>query len=85
MKLLGRWYGLLLRLMGTPDIVVFGFHLHDLFQTDSIGDLPRPYRMFHGRNAGNALERLERFLGLLREAGYAFCNMRELAERTAKG
>ena len=81
MKLLGVGYDVLIKAFGLPHIVVFGFHMHDLFKTESLDKLPMKYRVIHNRNASQALVIFDSFLSLLRGKGYIFTTMGQLAER----
>ncbi len=84
MKLLGRAYNLLLRIFGLPSIVVFDFHLHDLFKAESLNELPVKYRIVHNRNASEALGIFNSFVALLRSKGYDFLTMGQLADKLSK-
>lgn len=80
-KLLGRAYTSLITIFGLPDIVVFDFHLHDLFKTESFEKLPMKYRIIHSRNASEALEIFDTFVAFLRSQGFSFLTMSELADK----
>ncbi len=82
MKLFPRAYQLGFNIFGLPNVVVFDFHLHDLFKTESLSKLQWKYRTFHNRNASNALGIFEGFITLLRDKGYDFVTMKELVGRT---
>jgi len=80
-KLLGRAYTSLISIFGLPNIVVFDFHLHDLFRSESFDKLPMKYRIVHNRNASEALEIFDAFVALLRSKGFNFLTMSELADK----
>jgi hypothetical protein len=80
-KLLGRAYTFLMSIFGLPHIVVFDFHLHDLFKTESFEKLPMKYRIIHNRNASEALGLFDTFVALLGSQGFNFLTMSELADK----
>ncbi len=81
LKVLGGAYKVAVAVLGLPRIVIFAFHLHDLFPTPSCCQLPWPYRAAHGRNEAQALGIFEAFVALLAAKGYTFVTMSELAEQ----
>ena len=79
-KVFGKMYRFLLTAFGFPRVLIFNFHLHDIFSTASLNQLPFAYQIFHRRNAKNALEMLKRFFILLKHKGYEFLHMKRLVE-----
>jgi len=83
-KLLGKPYLYLLRAFNLPKLIVFSFHLHDLFQLSSSGKIPfekssfiykRIFNRIYSEGKLNGLQLLNEFVSLLRKRGYAFSKL----------
>lgn len=82
LKLLGRPYEELAT-RRPPSVVVFDFHMHDLFVPESYDDLSRPYRAVYARRKYDGPATFDRFVGRLKRRGYEFGLMSDLYARTA--
>jgi peptidoglycan/xylan/chitin deacetylase (PgdA/CDA1 family) len=88
LKLLGWPYFFLIKTCPLPDLIVFAFHLHDLFQLSSSSEIPyEKYslihkmafkRIYNGRQEGLLI--LREFVETLRRKGYSFCKLVDVYE-----
>lgn len=92
-KLLGKPYLYLLKTFNLPNLIVFGFHLHDLFQLSSSNKIPLEksspmYRLIFNRiyrkQKGNGLATLDEFIAILHQKGYMFCRLDSIYESMMK-
>ena len=83
-KLLGRPYLYLLRTLSLPNLLIFDFHLHDLFKLSSSNKLPlkksafvyrRIFKRIYSGGKPNGLQLLNEFITLLESKGYAFSKL----------
>lgn len=79
-KLLGRcFYKAAFRVFRIPDIIVFGFHLHDLVMPDNIySKLPLFWKVIYYRNRYNGLELMKEFINYFNERDYKFVFISDL-------
>jgi peptidoglycan/xylan/chitin deacetylase (PgdA/CDA1 family) len=83
-KLLGKPYLSLLKRKSLPHLIVFGFHLHDLFELSSssripVGSFSPTYRLvfnklYRGRKS-NGYIMLDEVIAVFREKGYTFSKL----------
>ena len=88
LKLLGWPYFFLIKTFSLPDLIVFAFHLHDLFRLSSSSEIPLEKhslihklvfkRIYNGRQDGLLI--LREFVEILRRKGYSFCNLVDVYE-----
>ncbi|MEW6443458.1 MAG: polysaccharide deacetylase family protein [bacterium] len=79
MKLLGwRFYEVLIRRLGLPDILVIDTHPYDFFVGGHLHRVSGWKRWAHARNAENALGIFDRLLQVLKLSGYTFLYVDEL-------
>ena len=85
-KLLGATLGpALLRLPGVPDVLILNFHLHDVVvDEESLAQLAPGVRAVYQVRKHDGLVVLAALAQRLREMGYAFLTMTELAELCAR-
>ena len=83
-KLLGKPYLYLLRTLPLPNLLIFNFHLHDLFKLSCSNKLPlekfafvdrRIFRRIYSAAKPNGLQLLDEFITLLERKGYAFSKL----------
>jgi len=88
-KLLGKPYLYLLKTLNLPYFIVFGFHLHDLFELDSVNKLPLKrfspmYRLIFNRiyqkQRNDGLVLLDELIVIFHEKGYAFSKLMDVYE-----
>jgi hypothetical protein len=72
-------YRLALNAFPLPDAVVMYFHPFDLYMLEVSGNVSGWKRQAHLRNASTAVEILEGTIALLKQLGYRFVLMRDLA------
>lgn len=77
-KVMGLHYFNLLKLIRLPRIIVFDFHIHDLYKTDAFDRLPKDKQFLLGRNYLKSESMFKEFIGLLKERGYSFITVKEL-------
>ena len=87
-KLLGKPYFHLLRIINLPSLIVFSFHLHDLCSLSSSSNIPfskfSPLyrvifrRIYKGRN-NNGMELLEDLITLFASKGYQFLKLMDVS------
>lgn len=77
-KLFGPVYPRLIEKFSLPDIIVFGFHLHDLIDSPAYNNLPYFYKIIYGRNRFKGINYLKRFIEHLRTKKYNFIKMEDL-------
>jgi len=87
-KLLGKPYFYFLKTFALPELIVFGFHLHDLFEIDSSKNIPLEkfssiYRWIYKRiyqGGGSGLRILDEFITMLEKRGYTFSKLIDVYE-----
>ena len=87
-KLLGKPYFYFLKTFALPELIVFGFHLHDLFEIDSSKNIPLEklsfiYRWTYKRiyqGGGSGLRILDEFITMLEKRGYTFLKLVDVYE-----
>jgi hypothetical protein len=67
-------------LLPLPDTVVTYFHPYDLYAADIAGNIPGWKRYAHLRNSGRAMALLAAVVRMLKNRGYEFVLMRDLAQ-----
>ncbi|MHA1409203.1 MAG: polysaccharide deacetylase family protein [Candidatus Odinarchaeia archaeon] len=78
-------YEALFKVFGMPSILVFDFHLHDLFPPESYYHLSSLWRAFYSTvYRRNPWMYFVRFVDLLRSEGYTFLFMEELYNQVLK-
>lgn len=87
-RLLGKPYFYFLKTFALPKLIVFGFHLHDLFEIDSSRNIPldkSPFiyrwvfkRIYQGRGSGLCI--LDEFITMLEKRGYTFAKLIDVYE-----
>lgn len=92
-QLLGKPYLYLLKTFPLPNLIIFGFHLHDLFELSSSREMYHEKhsfiynklfnRIYFGRKL-NGLWLLDEFILLLQNKGYTFLKLMDVYE-AAKG
>ncbi len=85
-KLLGKPRLFLLRALPLPNLVIFGFHLHDLFELGSSKKIPLEKssfiykkifgRIYHGGRDGLSL--LQQLIAIFHQKGYAFSKLEDV-------
>jgi len=91
-KLIGKSYLYLLRTFNLPTLIIFDFHLHDLFKLDSSDRIPLRkfsfiYRLIFRRiyqYDREGLIILDKLITILRERGYSFQKLRDVYEAVSK-
>ncbi|HEY41099.1 MAG TPA: polysaccharide deacetylase family protein [Dehalococcoidia bacterium] len=88
LKLLGWPYFFLIKTFPLPDLIVFAFHLHDLFRLSSSREIPLEKhslvhkmafkRIYNGRHDGLLI--LKEFVETLRRKGYSFNKLFDVYE-----
>lgn len=82
MMLLGwDFYKMLFRLCGMPEILVFDFHLHDLFPSKSFCQLSKPWQFAYSTiYRRNPWKHFTNFVNILRNKEYDFLFMKDLCK-----
>lgn len=91
-KLIGKPYLQMLKMYNLPKLVVFDFHLHDLFKLESVCRLPLDsypllYRNIFRRiylNDKDGLDMLDSIISLLLKKGYAFKKLVDIYDEVAR-
>ncbi len=91
-KLLGKPYFYLLKACNLPGLIVFDFHLHDLFKLNSADKIPMnkhslPYRLIFRRiyqKYQDGLNILDKLITILEEKGYSFQKLIDVYEAVSK-
>lgn len=92
-KLLGNPYLYLLRTFPCPNLIIFGFHLHDLFELSSSGKIPfekssfiysRIFRRIYFEGKLNGLWLLDEFITLLQRKRYVFSKLADVYDTISK-
>jgi hypothetical protein len=88
LKLFGQPYSFLIKIFPLPDLIIFAFHLHDLFRLSSSSEIPlEKYshihkmafkRIYNSRQDGLLI--LREFVETLRRKGYSFCKLVDVYE-----
>lgn len=91
-KLVGRPYLYLLKVFSFPSLIVFCFHLHDLFKLSSSNKIPfkeypliyrRIFRKIYQEGKGGLLI-LEEFIEILQKKGYMFFKLIDVYKMMSK-
>jgi len=85
-KLMGKPYWFLLKTMKLPNLIVSGFHLHDLFQLSSAAEIPLiNYSPIHRAvlqreylREKSGMFLLEKLIDMLGQKGYTFVKLRDV-------
>lgn len=86
-KLLGKAYLYLLKSFNLPNLIVFGFHLHDLFQLDSSNNIPlekmssvyrKIFKKIYLEENTNGLYILNELIMMLKKKGYMFSKLTDI-------
>jgi peptidoglycan/xylan/chitin deacetylase (PgdA/CDA1 family) len=86
-KLLGKPYVHFLRTFPLPNLIIFSFHLHDLFQLGSSSGIPfeefslmykRVFRKIYSQRKPNGLQLLDEVITLLDRRGYLFSKLADV-------
>lgn len=86
-KLLGKPYFYLLKTFPLPNLIIFGFHLHDLFKLSSATKLPlkefsllyRPvFKRIYQKRGNNGIVILDEFITVLQERSYIFAKLGDI-------
>lgn len=91
-KLLGKPYLHLMKIFNLPDLIIFDFHLHDLFPLNSSDNIPlekTPFldrrifkRIYQERKDG--LSTLDQFIEVLQKRGYTFLKLTDIYQTISK-
>jgi peptidoglycan/xylan/chitin deacetylase (PgdA/CDA1 family) len=92
LKLFGRPYTGLLKYYPLPNLIIFGFHMHDLFDLRSASLLPLDkyslvYKAVFKRiyqKKSDSLSSLKEFIYILQRKHYSFSNLRNIYEFLSK-
>ncbi len=88
-KLFGKPYAFLLKTLSLPKLIVFDFHLHDLFNLTSLNKIPLEkynlmyrtiFRRIYCENKSSGLNILDEFVTMLQKRGYIFLKLEEIYE-----
>lgn len=79
LRLLRRPYLALLRRTDLPDPLIFDSHLHDYFHTAAHDELEGMRRFLFTHNLDDSIDLFARFVALLRERGYRFEKLGDVA------
>jgi len=82
LRLLGQPLYDVLKAFPLPDFLVFNFHLHDIFHTEAHDRLGPLRRIAFNRNIDTSRTVLRDFVGSLRDRGYQFRKLGEVARET---
>lgn len=83
-KLLGwDFYKLAIESYGLPNIVLFGFHMHDIVMSKHASNLAPLWRWIYSHNRQNGLRFLERYILILKKRGYRFFRVSKIANQVA--
>lgn len=86
-KLLGKPYLYFMKTFNLPSLIVFCFHLHDLFQLDSVSRIPPEkfsplYRLVFNRiyqkRASNGFALLDKLIAIFQQKGYVFSKLEDV-------
>ena len=92
-KLLGKPYFYLLRSSNLPNLIIFGFHLHDLYTLTSSSNIPfkkfhplyRPiFRRIYTRRSDSGMGLLENLITLFSTKGYRFLKLIDIYDAVSK-
>ena len=62
-----------------PNPLIFSFHLHDLYKVSAFKKLPFNWRLKYIRNQERGIDLFEDFLVYLKERGYKFTTIEQVA------
>jgi len=75
-------YESMFRVFGLPNIIVFDFHLHDLFPSKSFKNLPDIWKFFYSTiYKRNPWKYFKKIINFLKNNGYSFLFMKELYDK----
>lgn len=78
-------YETMFRIFGLPRILIFDFHLHDIFCSKSFSYLSKPWKIFYSViYKRDPWKHFLNFIYFLREQGYIFVSMKHLSEEILK-
>ncbi len=92
-KLLGKPYFYFLKAFPLPDLIVFDFHLHDLFRLSSANRIPfekfsflygRVFRRIYCEGKVNGIHILDEFITMLRKRKYTFLKLMDVYEAVSR-
>ena len=95
--LIGKPYLYLLKTLRLPKLIIFDFHLHNLFRLESSKEIPfqkypfvyrSVFNRIYKKGAGKGLDTLKDFIAVLSQKGYTFLKMADVYEMifiSAKG
>ena len=63
-----------------PQILVIGFHLHDIIQTEHTNQLNPLWRYFYTRNVNHGFSIMESIISAIKKQGYEFSLMRDFVK-----
>ena len=79
-KLFGwSFYKMLFKMFPFPNPLIFSFHLHDLYKVSAFKKLPFNWRLKYIRNQERGIDLFEDFLVYLKERGYKFTTIEQVA------
>ncbi len=82
LKLLGwKFYKFVLENFKMRNIVVFGFHLHDVWESPAKEMLPVSWKIRYLNNSGMGLTYLEKFIKFAKKNNYNFCYLSDVAKK----
>lgn len=68
----------LINILGLPNIIVFDFHMWNLYKPNNIGKLPLKWRVLLARNLDKGMDMFKAFIKVFDEKGYKSIYMRDL-------
>jgi len=92
-KLLGKPYFYSLRTLPLPKLIIFDFHLHDLFNLNSANRIPynkltplyrRIFRTIYCSEKVNGMRILDRFITMLKSKNYSFLKLLDVYEAVSR-
>ena len=85
-KLFGwKFYELIISRYNLPNLVVFSFHLHDLWRSPRFNQLPIFWKFIYKNNQQNGMQYLENILEFLSSHEYKFTTLNHVAKSLYKG
>ncbi|MCL0075578.1 polysaccharide deacetylase family protein [Dehalococcoidia bacterium] len=92
-KLLGKPYFYFLKTLPLPDLIIFDFHLHDLFRLNSVNRIPlekfpsyyrRIFKRIYYGGKVNGIHILDEFIATLRKKKYTFSKLIDVYEAASR-
>lgn len=77
LKLFGRVYERLIR-AGSPNVIIFDLHMHDLDVPETFSHLPRLYQAIYARRKHAGADILDRFIQSFQQKEYSFGQITDL-------